>query len=142
MAKATAHYVCQECGADYLQWSGLCKACDAWNSISEETSSDSVPLGAGARGGGKTSKRSGRGRVEFLSLDGLTADLPRRVTGIAELDRVCGGGSVTCRFTHVYPDGPAPYFTWEGLGRRGAELEMYAETSRRALTPSWRPAAP
>ena len=43
------------------------------------------------------------------------------------LDRVCGGGSVTCRFTHVYPDGPAPYYTWEGLGRRGAELEIYAE---------------
>jgi alkyldihydroxyacetonephosphate synthase len=28
-----------------------------------------------------------------------------------ELERRCGGGSVTCRFTHVYPDGPAPYFT-------------------------------
>lgn len=28
-----------------------------------------------------------------------------------ELQRRCGGGSVTCRFTHVYPDGPAPYFT-------------------------------
>jgi len=27
------------------------------------------------------------------------------------LVRICGGGSVTCRFTHVYPDGPAPYFT-------------------------------
>ena len=43
------------------------------------------------------------------------------------LNRVCGGGAVTCRFTHVYPDGPAPYYTWEGMGRRGAELEMYAE---------------
>jgi len=28
-----------------------------------------------------------------------------------ELQRRCGGGSVTYRFTHVYPDGPAPYFT-------------------------------
>ena len=28
-----------------------------------------------------------------------------------ELEKRCGGGSVTCRFTHVYPDGPAPYFT-------------------------------
>ncbi|HEY2776256.1 MAG TPA: FAD-binding oxidoreductase [Candidatus Binatia bacterium] len=28
-----------------------------------------------------------------------------------ELGRRCGGGSVSCRFTHVYPDGPAPYFT-------------------------------
>jgi alkyldihydroxyacetonephosphate synthase len=48
------------------------------------------------------------------------------------LDRVCGGGSVSCRFTHVYPDGPAPYYTWEGMGRRGAELEMYAEIKQAA----------
>ena len=48
------------------------------------------------------------------------------------LDRVCGGGSVSCRFTHVYPDGPAPYYTWEGMGRRGAELEMYAEVKQAA----------
>ena len=33
------------------------------------------------------------------------------------LQRLCGGGSVTCRFTHVYPDGPAPYYTFEGLAR-------------------------
>ena len=48
------------------------------------------------------------------------------------LDRVCGGGSVSCRFTHLYPDGPAPYYTWEGMGRRGAELEMYAEIKQAA----------
>ena len=48
------------------------------------------------------------------------------------LTRVCGGGSVSCRFTHVYPDGPAPYYTWEGMGRRGAELEMYAEIKQAA----------
>jgi alkyldihydroxyacetonephosphate synthase len=46
--------------------------------------------------------------------------------------RVCGGGAVTCRFTHVYPDGPAPYFTFEGLGRPGAELEMFAEIKQAA----------
>jgi alkyldihydroxyacetonephosphate synthase len=48
------------------------------------------------------------------------------------LQRVCGGGRVTCRFTHVYPDGPAPYFTFEGLGRHGAELEMHEEIKRAA----------
>jgi alkyldihydroxyacetonephosphate synthase len=48
------------------------------------------------------------------------------------LRRVCGGGKVTCRFTHVYPDGPAPYFTFEGMGRRGAELEMHEEIKRAA----------
>jgi alkyldihydroxyacetonephosphate synthase len=37
----------------------------------------------------------------------------------------CGGGRVTCRFTHVYPDGPAPYFTVLAPARRGAELEQW-----------------
>ena len=43
------------------------------------------------------------------------------------LKDVCGGGTVTCRFTHVYPDGPAPYFTFTGPGRRGSELEQWNE---------------
>jgi alkyldihydroxyacetonephosphate synthase len=42
------------------------------------------------------------------------------------LQRVCGGGLVTCRFTHVYPDGPAPYFTFLGKAKRGGELEQWA----------------
>jgi alkyldihydroxyacetonephosphate synthase len=40
---------------------------------------------------------------------------------------VCGGGSVTCRFTHVYPDGPAPYYTILAPARRGEELEQWAQ---------------
>jgi len=35
-------------------------------------------------------------------------------------------GSVTCRFTHVYPDGPAPYFTFSALGRHGALAEQWS----------------
>jgi alkyldihydroxyacetonephosphate synthase len=38
---------------------------------------------------------------------------------------VCGAGTVACRFTHVYPDGPAPYYTVLARGRRGAELEQW-----------------
>ncbi len=34
-------------------------------------------------------------------------------------------GQVTCRFTHLYPDGPAPYFTFHALGRHGALLEQW-----------------
>ena len=41
--------------------------------------------------------------------------------------RVCGAGTVTCRFTHVYPDGPAPYYTVMAPGRRGSELEQWGE---------------
>ena len=33
---------------------------------------------------------------------------------------------MTCRFTHVYPDGPAPYYTVLAPGRRGEELEQWA----------------
>ncbi|MDQ1535254.1 MAG: alkyldihydroxyacetonephosphate synthase, partial [Actinomycetota bacterium] len=43
------------------------------------------------------------------------------------LQRICGGGWVTCRFTHVYPDGPAPYFSVMAPGRRGGELSQWAE---------------
>ncbi|HYB99444.1 MAG TPA: FAD-binding oxidoreductase [Candidatus Limnocylindrales bacterium] len=37
--------------------------------------------------------------------------------------RRCGGGSVTCRFTHVYPDGPAPYFTILAPSKPQRQLE-------------------
>jgi alkyldihydroxyacetonephosphate synthase len=41
-----------------------------------------------------------------------------------------GRGSVTCRFTHVYPDGPAPYYTVLAPARRGEELEQWAAIKR------------
>jgi alkyldihydroxyacetonephosphate synthase len=43
------------------------------------------------------------------------------------LKRVCGAGSLACRFTHVYPDGPAPYYSVLAPGTRGSELEQWAE---------------
>jgi alkyldihydroxyacetonephosphate synthase len=43
------------------------------------------------------------------------------------LESVCGGGTVTCRLTHIYPDGAAPYFTVIAPGRRGSELAQWAE---------------
>jgi alkyldihydroxyacetonephosphate synthase len=39
-------------------------------------------------------------------------------------------GGVSCRFTHVYPDGPAPYFTVLARGRRGEELEQWGAIKR------------
>jgi alkyldihydroxyacetonephosphate synthase len=36
-------------------------------------------------------------------------------------------GQVTCRFTHVYPDGPAPYFTFHALGRHGGLASQWRE---------------
>ncbi len=37
----------------------------------------------------------------------------------AAVREICGAGSVTCRFTHVYPDGPAPYYTILAPARAG-----------------------
>jgi alkyldihydroxyacetonephosphate synthase len=48
------------------------------------------------------------------------------------LREVCGAGTVSCRFTHVYPDGPAPYYTVLAPARRGEELEQWAQIKRAA----------
>lgn len=37
------------------------------------------------------------------------------------------GALVSCRFTHVYPDGPAPYYTVLANARRGEEVEQWAQ---------------
>jgi alkyldihydroxyacetonephosphate synthase len=41
------------------------------------------------------------------------------------LREVCKGGSLNCRFTHVYTDGPAPYYTYKGFVARGGLREAY-----------------
>jgi alkyldihydroxyacetonephosphate synthase len=56
-----------------------------------------------------------------------------RVTAAAEaaVRAECGdAGRVFCRFTHVYPDGPAPYFTVIAPARRGEEVEQWAAIKR------------
>jgi alkyldihydroxyacetonephosphate synthase len=43
-----------------------------------------------------------------------------------------GAGTLTCRLTHAYPDGAAPYFTVLAPARRGSELEQWAEVKAAA----------
>jgi alkyldihydroxyacetonephosphate synthase len=50
----------------------------------------------------------------------------------AALAEQCGGGLVSCRFTHVYPDGPAPYYTFVGAARVGDELAQWHAIKRAA----------
>jgi alkyldihydroxyacetonephosphate synthase len=59
---------------------------------------------------------------------GLHAGVVSRVEEC--LERICGAGMVTCRLTHVYPDGPAPYYTMVAPVRRGAEREVWMEAKR------------
>ena len=86
MAKAHAQYVCQSCGAVYPKWAGRCEACNEWNTLVEETPAAALPKGVSGGRGGKA--------IAFVGLKGYCATPPRLQTGIAELDRVCGGGLV------------------------------------------------
>lgn len=87
MAKRPAsQYVCQECGAVHPRWSGKCDACDAWNSLVEESQTESAPKGLGTA-------RKGR-KIEFVGLKGETAQPPRWKADMVEFDRVTGGGLV------------------------------------------------
>ena len=52
-------------------------------------------------------------------------DKVKRATEDAILAATGRKGQVTCRFTHVYPDGPAPYFSFHALGRHGELLEQW-----------------
>ena len=51
----------------------------------------------------------------------------------AALDEAVAGGRLSCRFTHVYPDGPAPYYSFSGVVPVGAEEERW-RTVKEAAT--------
>jgi alkyldihydroxyacetonephosphate synthase len=52
-------------------------------------------------------------------------DTVKAATEAAIREATGRSGQVTCRFTHVYPDGPAPYFTFHALGRHGELLAQW-----------------
>jgi DNA repair protein RadA/Sms len=83
MARDQTRYVCQSCGAVHTKWNGKCDACGAWNTLAEEA----VRTAPKALGGS-------RGKLTFVALDGAHEQAPRRLTGVNEFDRVCGGGLV------------------------------------------------
>jgi DNA repair protein RadA/Sms len=116
MAKAVARFVCQSCGAVTSKWSGRCESCEAWGSIVEEA----VETGPGL-GGKPGGKATGR-KVAFAGLAGSTEPPPRAVTGIAELDRVLGGGLVAASAVLVGGD--------PGIGKSTLLLQVAAALAR------------
>jgi DNA repair protein RadA/Sms len=88
MSKHDLSFVCRECGAAHRKWAGRCDACGAWNSIEEDAGLSAA--GPASKSLGKTKGR----KVELTPLSGAEAPPPRRPSGIAELDRVLGGGLV------------------------------------------------
>lgn len=91
MAKAKTAFVCSDCGSDYHKWQGQCSDCGAWNTLSE------IRLGATKAAGRASAGRSGfageLAPARVLSeID--VSEVKRIPTGMAEFDRVLGGGLV------------------------------------------------
>src|SRR5471030_2137305 len=114
MAK-TASYVCQSCGATHAKWAGKCEACGGWNTVAEEGAAPPI-------GGGATRRIKGR----RFALEDLKSDEPapvRRSTGIAEFDRVTGGGLVPGSALLVGGD--------PGIGKSTLILQALGEYAKR-----------
>jgi len=82
MAARAQNFVCQNCGAAYARWAGRCEPCGGWNTLVEE----------GAEAPRRASRKGRLFAVEQLK--GESHDAPRLASGIAEFDRVAGGGLV------------------------------------------------
>ncbi|SHI26573.1 DNA repair protein RadA [Pollutimonas bauzanensis] len=86
MAKSKTLFICSECGGSCPKWEGKCPHCNAWNTLQE------------SRDPGVATHRYAplAGASPIRSLAEIEArELPRQPTGIAEFDRVLGGGLVT-----------------------------------------------
>jgi DNA repair protein RadA/Sms len=87
-AKPRVAFVCNACGARLPKWAGQCPDCGAWNAIAEVPDR---PLSEPRRGG--YAGAAGAARIQSLSAVAPEA-VSRIGTGVAELDRVLGGGLV------------------------------------------------
>ena len=118
MAKGPS-FTCSNCGAVHSKWSGRCDDCGAWNTISED-----VPLSQGP-----ASKGLGAARGNAIALSNLStkeAPPPRTRSGMAELDRVLGGGLVPASAVLVGGD--------PGIGKSTVLLQAAAAFGRSGLS--------
>jgi len=85
MSRRTLSFICQNCGAAHSRWQGKCEGCGEWNTLVEEGAER--PAGPG--------RKPAKGRMFALEpLSGGAQDAPRLACGMAEFDRVTGGGFV------------------------------------------------
>jgi len=118
MARAKNQFICQNCGAVAARWQGRCDECGEWNTLVEEA------LATGGIAAGPASRSPRKGRVVALAaLAGDSAEPPRIETGIAEFDRVTGGGFVAGSAVLVGGD--------PGIGKSTLLLQAAAALARR-----------
>ncbi len=110
---ARVQYVCSDCGAGSPKWQGRCDGCGAWNTLGE---------GMVVSGTGQRPRRSPRSALP-LDRVGEFADQVRS-SGIAELDRVLGGGVVAGSLILLGGD--------PGIGKSTLALQLAARTGSTA----------
>ncbi|WP_127112392.1 DNA repair protein RadA [Shimia sediminis] len=118
MAKSKNQFSCSACGNITNKWSGRCDACGEWNSIVEDT-----PLSAGPKAAslGATKGRS----IPLTDLRTEEIPPPRTLSGLAELDRVLGGGLVPSSAILVGGD--------PGIGKSTLLLQAAANFANKGL---------
>ncbi len=85
-SKLKTVYICNECGYESAKWMGQCQGCRKWNTLSEEVIAPAKP-NMSVGGTAIAAKAQPIGQISFENEH-------RYKTGIAELDRVLGGGIV------------------------------------------------
>ena len=122
MAKIKAQnktgFVCQSCGGFSPKWAGQCPDCGEWNTLVE--SATRPPRAIGGMAGIATA-----GRVQRLDQVG-TQEEPRTSTGLAEMDRVLGGGIVPGAVVLIGGD--------PGIGKSTLLLQVLASLQERLPT--------
>jgi DNA repair protein RadA/Sms len=88
MAKAKTVYSCTECGGQLPKWQGQCPHCGEWNTL-VETVAEVLP----SAGRNRYSSLASSGQLQQLA-EVEAKEISRTPTGIAEFDRVLGGGLV------------------------------------------------
>lgn len=93
MARSSSKFVCQQCGYSQTGWAGRCPSCQGWGSLVEIFVSENQKSKTGQTFGFKNQK--GQTEAEIIELSKVKeATLARISSGIAELDRVFGGGLI------------------------------------------------
>jgi len=87
MAKPKTIYSCTECGGQSLKWQGQCPHCQAWNTLVESVN-ETTPTS-----GNRFALIAETGKVQRLS-EVEAREESRMPSGVAEFDRVLGGGLV------------------------------------------------
>jgi DNA repair protein RadA/Sms len=103
MAKSKPQFVCQECGHNAHKWMGKCSGCGAWNTLVEESAASDVKARVPDMVANGTPGAKRASKPERLSEVELTEE-SRVETGVAEFDRVMGGGIMKGSFSLIAGD--------------------------------------